>query len=383
MSVVVTSYEEVAEQRMIERLQAALRSLMRVDAIKVIQGGDLPHVEFIGEVYDPTDAAAFDRVVANFETLKYLPFLSARDGVHVLQALPHVVDQRTGKTWVNVLFFVLTVLSVLLIGAMNETGHPPQNWRELALGLPHAATLLSILTVHEFSHYLAARRYGSPASLPYFIPIPVWPLGTLGAVIVQKSPIRSRKAIFDLGISGPLGGLVIALPLLVLGLLLSKVEPLPAEGGYIMEGNSILYFLIKWAIFRQPLPAGGMDVLLHPVAFAAWAGLLVTGLNLLPVGQYDGGHVAYAMWGAKAWSVARGMVFLMFAWGSLLLLLGNGIGMTWLLFGALGSFMGARHPAPLNDLMPLDRTRRWIGWGMVLLFVLILVPIPLTIIPAL
>jgi len=202
----------------------------------------------------------------------------------------------------------------------------------------------------------------------------------MGAVIVQKSPLLNRKAVFDLGISGPLGGLVVAIPLLILGLLLSKVEALPI-GGYTMEGNSILYYLMKWAIFGQPLPSGGVDVILHPIAFAAWAGLLVTGLNLLPVGQYDGGHVAYAMWGSKAWLVARVVVIAMFAWAAILLLTGHDIGMTWALLGFLGLTMGSRHPAPLDDVAPLDPTRKRIGWAVVILLILILVPIPLTVVP--
>ncbi len=380
MSESVLGFQETAERQIVERLKSALKPLMRLDAVRVTRGGNTPAAEFVGQVYDPEDEVAFERVLTEFEALGYLPFLSERDGAHVLQALPHVVDRRTGNPWVNGVFFILTALSVMFIGALNEGADPLTDWRTLLSGLPHAATLLSILTVHEFSHYLAARRYDAPASLPYFVPVPLWPLGTMGAVIVQKSPIRNRKAVFDLGISGPLGGLVVAIPLLIAGLLLSKVEPLPA-GGYTMEGNSIFYYLTKWVLFGRRLPSGGVDVILHPIAFAAWAGLLVTGLNLLPVGQYDGGHVAYAMWGPKAWLVARGVVLSMFAWAALLLITGHDIGMTWALLGALGMAVGSRHPAPLNDLAPLDPVRKRIGWAMVVLLILILVPVPLTVVP--
>lgn len=380
MSETIVSHEASAEQKTIEQLKAVLSPLMRLDALRIIRSGDKPTVEFIGQVYAPEDDAAFDRVLEEFELFGYLPFLTQRTGAHVLQALPHVVDRRTGNPWVNIVFFVLTALAVMYVGAMNMGADPLQDWRALLSGLPHAVTLLSILLVHEFSHYLAARRYGAPASLPYFIPVPIWPLGTMGALIVQKSPLRNRKAVFDLGISGPLGGLVVAIPLLILGLLLSSVQPLPS-GGYIMEGNSVFYYLTKWVIFGRPLPSGGVDVILHPVAFAAWAGLLVTGLNLLPVGQYDGGHVAYAMWGTKAWLVARSVVLMMFAWAAVLFITGHEIGMTWALLGALGLTMGSRHPAPLNDLAPLDPARKRIGWAMVALLALILVPIPLTVVP--
>lgn len=381
MSESIVEPQQAEEPQVVEQLTTAIQPLMRLTTVQIARGKGKPAVEFVGEVYNPENEAAFRSLLARFEALGYLPFLSKRKDVHVLQALPHVVDRRTGKPWVNVLLFILTALSVVYIGALQQGADIKADWRTLALGLPHAATLLSILTVHEFSHYLAARRYGAPASLPYFAPIPVPPLGTMGAVIVQKSPLLNRKAVFDLGVSGPLGGLIVAIPLLILGLLLSKVEPLPVGISYTMEGNSIFYYFIKWVIFGQSLPSGGVDVMLHPIAFAAWAGVLVTGLNLLPVGQYDGGHIAYAMWGPKAWLVARGVVIAMFVWAAILLFIGNSIGTTWALLGALGFTMGARHPAPLDDVTPLDSTRKYIGWAVIVLLILILVPIPLTAVP--
>ncbi|MBN1921116.1 MAG: site-2 protease family protein [Anaerolineae bacterium] len=379
MSESIVEPQPTEEQQVVEQLTAAIKPLMQLTTVRIARGGDKPAVEFVGEVYNPEDEATFQSLLAEFETLGYLPFLTKRKDVHVLQALPHVIDRRTGKPWVNVLLFILTALSVVYIGALQQGADIKADWRTLALGLPHAVTLLSILTVHEFSHYLAARRYGAPVSLPYFAPIPVPPLGTMGAVIVQKSPLLNRKAIFDLGISGPLGGLMVAIPLLILGLLFSKVEPLPT-GNYTMEGNSIFYYGIKWIIFGQPLPSNGMDVMLHPIAFAAWAGLLVTGLNLLPVGQYDGGHIAYAMWGSKTGLVARGVVIAMFTWAAILLLTGHDIGMTWAILGFLGLRMGLQHPAPLDDVTPLGPARQRIGWAVVVLLILILVPIPLTIV---
>ncbi|MDX9952668.1 MAG: site-2 protease family protein [Anaerolineae bacterium] len=381
MSESIVEPQQAEEPQVVEQLTTAIQPLMRLTTVQIARGKGKPTVEFVGEVYNPENEAAFRSLLARFEALGYLPLLSKRKDVHVLQALPHVVDRRTGKPWVNALLFILTALSVMYIGALQQGADIKADWRTLALGLPHAATLLSILTVHEFSHYLAARRYGAPVSLPYFAPIPVPPLGTMGAVIVQKSPLLNRKAVFDLGVSGPLGGLIVAIPLLILGLLLSKVEPLPVGVSYTMEGNSIFYYFIKWVIFGQSLPSGGVDVMLHPIAFAAWAGLLVTGLNLLPVGQYDGGHIAYAMWGPKAWLVARGVVVAMFVWAAILLFTGNSIGTTWALLGALGFTMGARHPAPLDDVTPLDSTRKYIGWAVIVLLILILVPIPLTVVP--
>jgi len=292
---------------------------------------------------------------------------------------------------------------VVFTGALYHGADPLElGFDALWRGLPFAGTLLGILTFHELSHYFVARRYGSPVSLPYFIPMPLSILGTMGAVIVQRAPMRSRKALFDIGAAGPLGGLVIGIPLLVLGLALSTVDILPVGEPLMLEGNSLLYSALKYLRAGQVLPSGGLDIMLHPVAFAAWAGLMVTALNLFPVGQLDGGHVAYALWGRKAWLLARMMKWVMFGWGGLLLLaeylpygpqlltlyLGlpttptqiSTAGWTWVLLGFLVNWMGTRHPAPLDDVTPLDPTRRAVGWGMVVLFILLLVPVPLTIV---
>lgn len=370
---------------MLQHLQYALRGLMEVDSITVLREGEQPLVEFTGHLVNFDPDTAFEEIYMRFEGLGYTPLLQKQDGACVLKAVPGVVDKRTGKPWVNAVLFVVTLISVLIIGALNENvnllNQPLRIWK----GIPFAATLLSILTMHELSHYFVGIRYGSPLSLPYFIPLPFLSIfGTMGAVIVQKGPMRSRRALFDIGAAGPLGGLILAIPLLVIGLLLSEVEPLPTNlapnEAIYMKGNSMLYFLIKLIIFGQPLPSGNLDVALHPIAFAAWGGLLVTALNLFPIGQLDGGHIAYAMWGRKAWKIARLFLILALLWGGFLLVRGNPAGGTWLAWWALGSFMGAKHPAPLNDVTPLDRKRKQLGWLITLIFLMILVPIPITVI---
>jgi membrane-associated protease RseP (regulator of RpoE activity) len=301
--------------------------------------------------------------------------------------------EKTGRPWVNVVLFILTLISVLFLGALHENvdiiANPLQIWR----GWPFALTIMGILTAHELSHYFVGRRYGSPTSLPYFIPLPLGILGTMGAVIVQRGPMKSRKALFDIGVAGPLGGLIVAIPLLFIGLALSYVGrpqtfmdlPPGAEPILTQEGNSLLYLLAKLVVHGRvlPDPATGEDVWLSPpspggsIAFAAWAGLLVTALNLFPIGQFDGGHVAYAMWGRKAWTVARTFLVLIFGWGVVLTVLGNQAGISWLVWGGLGMLMGPKHPPPLNDLTPLDRKRKILGWVMVAIFILILTPVPL------
>jgi membrane-associated protease RseP (regulator of RpoE activity) len=162
---------------------------------------------------------------------------------------------------------------------------------------------MAILICHELGHYLAARAHGVPATLPYFIPVPppIGLLGTMGAVIVQ-SPTKDRKKLIDIGAAGPLAGLAVAIPVLLYGLSLSQVKPTSALG--LQEGNSLLYALLKWLVKGEWLPGGGRDVILHPTAWAGWAGLLVTMLNLLPIGQLDGGHVATAYFGNRYGRVA-------------------------------------------------------------------------------
>ena len=161
-----------------------------------------------------------------------------------------------------------------------------------------AASLMGILLCHELGHYFVGRRRGVDVSLPYFIPLPPYvTLGTLGAVIKMRSSIRDRNVLFDVGASGPVAGLVVAIPLLVIGLLMSSVGP--PEPNSAIEGPSILYALIKLAIFGRWLPGGGDDVQLHPMAFAGWVGLLVTMINLMPIGQLDGGHIARAALGQR------------------------------------------------------------------------------------
>lgn len=169
----------------------------------------------------------------------------------------------------------------------------------LSQGLAFAATLMSILVVHEMGHYIAARIHRIDASLPYFIPLPPqFSLGTLGAVIKMRRPIENRNRLVDVGAAGPLAGLAVAIPLLVIGLSMSELSTAPTGG--VIEGNSIAYIALKLAVTGRYLPAAdGTDVLLHPMAFAAWVGLLITMINLIPIGQLDGGHVARAYLGNR------------------------------------------------------------------------------------
>jgi membrane-associated protease RseP (regulator of RpoE activity) len=251
--------------------------------------------------------------------------------------------------------------------------------------------LLAILLMHEFGHYFAARRHRVDASLPFFIPFPlVSPFGTMGAVISMRGRIKSRNALLDIGASGPLGGLLVALPVLALGLSQSPVEPFSSPG--IQEGQSLLYMALKRVVLG-PIP-DGYDVMLSPVAFAGWTGLFVTALNLLPVGQLDGGHIAYALFGPRQNRYARFVhvgLLAMFAlnlarfvapvvlrrdWDALGQAVGNS--MFWLMwFGMLFLLFrisGRDHPP--TEPGELTRGRRAIAIVSLVFFVLLFMPTP-------
>jgi membrane-associated protease RseP (regulator of RpoE activity) len=268
----------------------------------------------------------------------------------------------------------------------------------LAGGAVFAATLMAILVTHEMGHYVTARRHGIDVSLPYFIPLPFVGIGTMGAVIRMRSPIQHRNQLVDVGASGPLAGLAVALPLLVIGLVQSPVGPTPPGEAAFVEGNSILYFLLKLAIKGQILPGHGVDVQLGPMATAAWVGLLVTFINLIPIGQLDGGHVAAALFGDRHERVAgwlhRGLAVVGVVVALLLanearaagrapaaaLLYGVEGALPWLvwiiLILVMRRFSGGRYHPPVGD-DALTRGRRVVCWVVAVAFVLLFTPVPM------
>jgi membrane-associated protease RseP (regulator of RpoE activity) len=262
-------------------------------------------------------------------------------------------------------------------------------------GPAFGATLMGILLCHEAGHYIVGRLHGEDVSLPYFIPMPPFlTLGTLGAVIRMRKPIRERKKLFDVGAAGPVAGLIVAIPLLVIGLSISEVGPIPKDSS--IEGNSFLYAFLKYAVHGQWLPGDNIDVHLHPMALAAWVGLLVTMINLMPIGQLDGGHIARAALGQshEKWSarlhVALPIIGIVV--GTVMFIVaqqaGKGLGgsleyassglIPWtiwtLLLGWMRRSAGEYHPAVDDE--PLVGWRRAAAVGMLLLFVLILTPVP-------
>jgi membrane-associated protease RseP (regulator of RpoE activity) len=270
--------------------------------------------------------------------------------------------QRIG---INIILFIITMATTLLAGALQVGVNPLKNPEQIFKGIPFSFALMGILLAHELGHYLVAKKHGLNVTLPYFIPAPSF-IGTFGAFIKIRSAVRDRRMLLDVGAAGPLVGVVVSIPLLALGLWLSEVKMVQGQMGTNL-GSSLFLSFLSWVMIG-PVPEG-YDIVLHPVGFAGWIGLLVTSLNLLPIGQLDGGHVAYALLGEKQNKISR-FVFVA--------ILGMGIfgWQGWLLWGLLLAIMGFRHPPLVDWWVPLDYKRKIIGWLAVAIFILTFVPVP-------
>jgi len=358
-------------------------------------------VRFRGQLYSQDSAQAYDQLAQDLRNFKVIPLFRVEENRHVIVLLNGVIQPKPTKVWGNVLFFILTVLSVMFTGAVSYAGDIPTNptdWFSFMLnGLPFAVALMAILVCHEFGHYLAGKYHKTVVTLPFFIPFPLSLFGTMGAFIQLKEPPKNRRILLDIGIAGPLAGLIVAVPILLLGLYLSPVERIPFQLpiGQIFEGNSILYLLLKYIATGQllpqpfnyasldpilywfryfftgsPLPAGGLDVTLHPIAWAGWAGLLVTALNLIPAGQLDGGHIMYVLMGKRTLRllpfILGVLVLLGFAWSG------------WWFWAALIFFLGRIHAEPLDQITPLDQKRKALAIVGIVVFFLVFMPVPLT-----
>jgi membrane-associated protease RseP (regulator of RpoE activity) len=276
--------------------------------------------------------------------------------------------RRSPLPWWNLVLFAATAVTTTIAGALNAGVPPERLASEWTAGLPFSSTLLAILLAHEMGHYLTARAHGVRATLPFFLPAPPILVGTFGAFIRIQSPPRNRRVLFDIGAAGPWAGLAVALPAVIVGLEMSELKSVPPDFSGLYFGDSLLFRGISRAVIG-PVPYG-FDVFLHPVAMAGWFGLFVTVLNLLPVGQLDGGHVVYAMFGRVHRAIARVVLLAIVAVG----FLGwNG----WFVWAVLLLLVGIDHPPTLDRTTPLDPLRRAAGWATLALFVATFVPVPI------
>jgi len=262
-----------------------------------------------------------------------------------------------------------TVVTTVIAGALQQGVNPLETPELLYKGIPFSFTLLLILGAHEMGHYLVSRQHHLDVSLPYFIPAPPIPfiIGTFGAFIRIRSPIKDKRALLDVGCAGPLIGVMVSIPVVLVGLKLSAVTVIGGGEGTLTLGEPLLFKLLSWLALGPLTP--DQNIVLHPVAFAGWIGLLVTALNLIPVGQLDGGHVAYALFPEHHRYIS--LVSL-----GLLVICGVIFWTGWLLWAGLIAFLGWRHPPPYQFWVPLDRRRRVLGIITTAVFVLTFSPAP-------
>jgi membrane-associated protease RseP (regulator of RpoE activity) len=345
---------------------------------------------------------AYDQLAAALHPYDVTPLFRIEEGRQTVLLIRGTIQVKPSKVWVNLLLFGLTVLSVLFAGAVfSFSGPAPQDflgqvWALLShiwTGWPFAVSLLAILLAHEFGHYFVGRSRGAAVTLPYFIPFPFSPIGTMGAFIQMKSIPRNKRALFDLAVAGPLAGMIVAIPVLIYGLTQSSLATVSSVPGSFAEGNSLLYLLAKFVVFGKllpdpgnlsglpllthwisyffvgsPSPVGSIDVFIGQVAWAGWVGLLVTFLNLVPAGQLDGGHVLYSIFGRRINRILPVILILMVALG----FFWSG----WWLWAFLIFLFGRSHAEPLDQITQLDSRRKAIAVVVLVLFLVVLSPVP-------
>ncbi len=251
---------------------------------------------------------------------------------------------------IHIVLFLLTVISTVHVG-----------------GLSYSLSIMLILLAHEMGHYFMSRKYGIPATLPYFIPFPFFPFGTFGAIIRMKGVITNRKALFDIGVAGPLSGFAVSVPFVILGIRFSKVQSLAGVPPELILGEPLLLKLFQWILIGN-IPKG-FDLVLHPFAYAGWVGLFVTALNLLPVGQLDGGHIIYSVFGERSRLVfgitlgALGLIAIFYNPG-------------WLLLVILLLIFGMRHPRPIDVDTRLNGKRKFLAFVILIIFIFSFMPAP-------
>ena len=282
----------------------------------------------------------------------------------------HAVRRRR-EFIIPIALFILTVATTIIAGALQKGVNPFQEPFRLIEGIPFSLTLLTILLTHEFGHFFASRRHGVKASFPYFIPAPPpFLVGTFGAVIKTRSPIMDKRALLDIGAIGPLAGFLTSIIMTVIGLNFSTIITLPEDKEVLGLGSSLIFSILSYLVIGA-VPEG-QDILLHPIAFAGWIGFFITSLNLLPIGQLDGGHIIYAVFGKWHRLISITMI-------GILVIFGIFTWQGWLFWALLVTLLGIKHPPLMDGGVTLDRKRKIIGWLSLAVFVLTFIPLTIAI----
>ena len=389
----------------------------RIFRVEDVTAGDPREwiVRYRGHLLSEDTVAAYDQLADAVKSFNLTPLFRKEEDEQVVYLVQSLVPSMPpARIHVNILLFILTVISIMLMGVDIPPESLPADgsfpiillFKNILTGWPFALSMMGILFAHEMGHYIACRIYKVPATLPFFIPAPfLSPLGTLGAFIMMRGIPKNKRVLFDVGVAGPIAGLVVAIPVLFIGLSLSTLGPIghAAQGvSGFLEGNSLFYLFAKYVTFGkllpepvsfgglsstvywiryfltgQPIPFNGLDVQLHSVALAGWAGLLVTVLNLVPVGTLDGGHVAYGLFGQKArkiFPIAIGVLIALSILPVLLTFSFAAFNYSWLLWVMILFWLGNVRSQPLDDITELNSTRRVIGYLMLFVFILLFTP---------
>lgn len=374
------SYHLIPSDDRVLGLEDDIREVFAVYDVSTRGGGQV--IVFRGQ-YLRSPEMVYEQVAERFRARGFIPLLRKENGEDLLIAYPAPAVGGRSRLWVHIALFIATVISTVLVGTYQAVGSSEAmsaqleradstadllaffaaNW---TAGVPFAAALLGILGVHEFGHYFLARYYKLDVSLPYFIPFPFNALtGTLGAVIRIQSPFESRKALFDVGIAGPIAGLVVAIPVTAFGLMQAEVVPVGADAFVFNE--PLLFQWMARAIVGERPP--GFDIIMNPLLMAGWWGFFITALNLVPISQLDGGHVAYALLGHRH----RFLAWTVFALAALVAIRETP---GFLLMLALVFMMGVEHPPALNDLTPIGTARKMLGIATLLAFLVLITIVP-------
>ncbi|MGB9720912.1 MAG: site-2 protease family protein [bacterium] len=321
-----------------------------------------------GRLYEPLEQTIKEikEFCAHYD---YTPFFNKEGNSHKIMfgIVPKFVDKP--KLWLNILLFVATIFTTLLAGSFNSGGNPFGNFSDILLGIPFSFSLMAILTCHELGHYFVSRRYGIVTSLPYFIPMPFHFLGTFGAIIRMKSIVPSRKALLRVGIAGPISGFLVAFVVSIIGISLSEIRVVPSGGSYLRLGDSLLFYLLGKII--HPSIPDGADLFLHPMAFAGWIGFLVTSMNLIPVGQLDGGHIAYSVFLKNQKRLYIPIILVLIGFG----ILWQG----WIIWGLLVFILARRETLIQDTITPLSKRERIYAFIALVVLILTFIPQPFAI----
>ena len=389
-------------------LQRIVETVFKVDDITLGQTDSNYLVRYRGKLYSEDSEIVYEQLSLELKRFDVTPlFRVEEDHRQAIILVKSPTKAKPANPAVNLILFILTVLSVLFAGTLygmgNSTSHDfATYWQAfLSSGIPFTVSMIAILGTHELGHYFVGKAHGVMVTLPYFIPMPFSAWGTMGAFINMKEQAKNRKHLFDIGVTGPLAGLAVSVVVLFIGLKLSRLDTLPLvvpQGlGYQQEGNSLLYLFMKYLVFGKvlpqpaqywvspflhwvryfftgtPLPLGGIDVMISPVAWAGWAGLLVTSLNLIPAGQLDGGHIFFVLFGKKTAQKLRPVILIV------LVLLGI-VWFGWWLWALLIFFFGRFYDDPLDQITPLDRKRVILGYVALAILFITFSPVPLSLI---